>query len=156
MNGAQGGYQQPYRAGAGGAQYQQQQAQQQQPPQPQRTSSSGPGPAQGQILPIASERLPADYVYFERTPATVFSKDAIARATAAKMKLELFYKVAVEGAIERNKRYVAISQLHVDWRLVIEPPSSSIHSVAGVCASTSCNGIRPSILWPPCNDDLLG
>lgn len=112
MNGAQSYQQQqpPYRAGAnnGGMQYQQQQAQQQ-PAQPQfgdrsRSNSMGPGPQSGQILPIASERRDADYVYFERTPATVFTKDAIARATAAKMKLELYYKTAVEAAVERNNR----------------------------------------------------
>lgn len=152
MNGGQGGYQ---RAGAGGAHYQQQQVQQSQPPQPQR-SNSGPGPAQGQILPIASERLPADYVYFERTPATVFSKDAIARATGAKMKLELFYKVAVEGAIERNKRYVALSKL-VGGRLglAIGRPSLSIHSVAGLRASTSSYGLCLSNIWLYSRVDLL-
>jgi hypothetical protein len=42
-------------------------------------------------------------VYFERSQAG-FSKDAIARTTGAKMKLELYYKVAVESAIERNNR----------------------------------------------------
>lgn len=112
MNGGQGaGYQQPYRAGAAnGGVYQQQQAQPQQQYQDRaRSNSAGPGPQSGQILPIASERRDADYVYFERTPATVFSKDAIARATAAKMKLELFYKTAVESAVERNTRYALAS-----------------------------------------------
>jgi hypothetical protein len=108
MNGIHGTYQQPYRAGAanGGIQYQQQALQQQQYQERSRSNSTGPRPQSGQILPIASERRDPDYVYFERTPSTVFSKDAIARATAAKMKLELFYKTAVESAVERNTRYV--------------------------------------------------
>lgn len=112
MNGTHGAYQQPYRASAGngGIQYQQQQAlqqqQQQQQYQERSRSNSGPGPQSGQILPIASERRDPDYVFFERTPHTVFSKDGIARATAAKMKLELFYKTAVESAVERNTRCV--------------------------------------------------
>lgn len=46
---------------------------------------------------------PADYVYFERTAAG-FSDDAVPRAKAAQLKLEHFYKVAVEAAIERNTR----------------------------------------------------
>ena len=47
---------------------------------------------------------PADYVYFERTTAG-FSDDAIPRSKAAQLKLEHYYKVAVEAAIERNQRY---------------------------------------------------
>jgi len=43
-------------------------------------------------------------VYFERTTAE-FSSDAVARSTAAKLKLESYYKVAVDSAIERNARY---------------------------------------------------
>lgn len=47
----------------------------------------------------------ADYVYFDRTTAG-FSEEAIPKAKAAQLKLEHFYKVAVESAIERNQRYV--------------------------------------------------
>lgn len=93
-------------------QYQQQQQQQQQQQVQSRTSTSsnasGPGPSSGQI-PTAAEKKGADYVVFDRQPAQTFSKDAIARATGAKMKLEQFYKVAVESAIERNNRYVRFS-----------------------------------------------
>lgn len=46
---------------------------------------------------------PADYVYFERTTAA-FSDDAVPRSKAAQLKLEHYYKVAVEAAIERNQR----------------------------------------------------
>lgn len=48
---------------------------------------------------------PADYVYFERTTAG-FSEDALPRSKAAQLKLEHYYKVAVEAAIERNQRCV--------------------------------------------------
>jgi protein-serine/threonine kinase len=44
-----------------------------------------------------------DYVYFARDTSE-FSSDAVARATAAKLKLESYYKVAVDTAIERNGR----------------------------------------------------
>jgi len=52
---------------------------------------------------------PADYVYFERT-TTGFSDDAIPRAKAAQLKLEHYYKVAVDAAIERNTRRVELEQ----------------------------------------------
>ena len=42
-------------------------------------------------------------VYFERSTED-FSSDAVARSTAAKLKLESYYKVAVDSAIERNAR----------------------------------------------------
>jgi protein-serine/threonine kinase len=48
---------------------------------------------------------PADYVRFERSAAG-FSDDALHRAKAAQLKLEHFYKVAVDAAIERNTRCV--------------------------------------------------
>lgn len=50
---------------------------------------------------------PDDYVYFERSTAE-FSSDAIARCTAAKLKLESYYKVAVQSAIERNARRIEL------------------------------------------------
>ena len=52
-----------------------------------------------------------DYVYFERSTEG-FSPDAVSRATAAKLKLESYYKLAVDVAIERNGRYVIIA-MHV-------------------------------------------
>lgn len=48
---------------------------------------------------------PTDYVRFERSTAG-FSDDARHRAKAAQLKLEHFYKVAVDAAIERNTRCV--------------------------------------------------
>lgn len=54
-----------------------------------------------------------DYVYFERKPQDNFSSDAVARATAAKLKLESYYKIAVDTAIERNARCVCIPRAFV-------------------------------------------
>ena len=52
----------------------------------------------------AQSSKPADYVYFDRTTAA-FSDDAVPRAKAAQLKLEHYYKVAVDAAIERNTRF---------------------------------------------------
>jgi len=51
---------------------------------------------------------PADYVYFDRT-TTGFSDEAVPRAKAAQLKLEHYYKVAVDSAIERNTRFSPLS-----------------------------------------------
>ncbi|KAF4569704.1 Serine/threonine-protein kinase [Pleurotus pulmonarius] len=48
-----------------------------------------------------------DYVYFERSTSG-FSSDAVARSTAAKLKLESYYRVAVDAAIERNARRIEL------------------------------------------------
>ncbi|KAJ2918691.1 hypothetical protein MD484_g1786, partial [Candolleomyces efflorescens] len=82
---------------------------------------STPGPSN----PPASQHLTTDqattrargddYVYFDRSTSG-FSTDAVARATAAKLKLESYYKVAVDSAIERNARRIEmetrLTQLH--------------------------------------------
>ncbi|KAI9513206.1 AGC/NDR protein kinase [Russula earlei] len=52
---------------------------------------------------------PADYVYFDRT-TSAFSDDAVPRAKAAQLKLEHYYKVAVDAAIERNTRRVELER----------------------------------------------
>ncbi|RDB22790.1 Serine/threonine-protein kinase CBK1 [Hypsizygus marmoreus] len=52
---------------------------------------------------------PADYVYFERTTAG-FSEEAGSRAKSAQLKLEHYYKVAVDSAIERNSRRVELER----------------------------------------------
>ncbi|KAF8634587.1 hypothetical protein AX17_004176 [Amanita inopinata Kibby_2008] len=65
--------------------------------------------------PSSSKQRPDDYVYFERSTSE-FSSDAIARCTAAKLKLESYYKVAVQSAIERNARRIEmetrLTQIH--------------------------------------------
>ena len=87
----------------------------------QRPSTESSGSASGLNPPTASsqERSPSpapstaskargeDYVYFERSTEG-FSPDAVSRATAAKLKLESYYKLAVDVAIERNGRYVIV------------------------------------------------
>ena len=46
-------------------------------------------------------------IYFERR-LEGFSDDALPRAKNAQVKLEHYYKVAVDAAIERNTRYVFV------------------------------------------------
>ena len=72
------------------------------------TSRSRPG-----MQPSKSDQSPSqpgsnsaktpDYVYFDRTTAG-FSDAAIPRAKNAQLKLEHYYKVVVDAAIERNTR----------------------------------------------------
>jgi protein-serine/threonine kinase len=57
------------------------------------------------IQQVYTANRPSDYVYFDRTTAG-FSDDAVPRAKAAQLKLEHYYKVAVDAAIERNTRLV--------------------------------------------------
>lgn len=59
----------------------------------------------------SSNTKPADYVYFERTTAG-FSDDAVPRSKAAQLKLEHYYKVAVEAAIERNQRCARVLRMN--------------------------------------------
>lgn len=59
----------------------------------------------GQGRPAGSDRGP-DYVYFERKPAQ-FGETIAQKSTAAKMRLELYYKETVEGVVGRKERYVA-------------------------------------------------
>ena len=72
----------------------------------QSASSSSVSSAQA----ASNNNKPADYVYFERTTAG-FSEDALPRSKAAQLKLEHFYKVAVDAAIERNTRCVQTEKL---------------------------------------------
>jgi serine/threonine protein kinase len=66
----------------------------------QSTSASQPG---------SNANKSADYVFFERT-TTSFSDAAIPRAKTAQLKLEHYYKVAVDAAIERNTRRVELER----------------------------------------------
>lgn len=61
-------------------------------------SQTGPGTAR------QADRGP-DYVYFERKPAQ-FGEVVAQRSTAAKMRLELYYKETVEGVVGRKERCV--------------------------------------------------
>ncbi|KAJ7700121.1 AGC/NDR protein kinase [Mycena rosella] len=51
----------------------------------------------------------ADYVYFDRSTSG-FSDEILPRAKGAQMKLEHYYKVAVDSAIERNTRRVELER----------------------------------------------
>lgn len=51
-----------------------------------------------------------DYVYFDRSADHGFSSDAAPRAKTAQLKLEHYYKVAVDSAIERNTRRVDLER----------------------------------------------
>ncbi|KIR28157.1 AGC/NDR/NDR protein kinase [Cryptococcus deuterogattii R265] len=57
---------------------------------------------------FASDKGP-DYVYFERKPGQ-FSEAVQGKAMGAKMKLELFYKEAVEGVVGRKERRTALEK----------------------------------------------
>lgn len=59
-----------------------------------------------------------DYVYFDRSTSG-FSSEAVPKAKAAQLKLEHFYKLAVEAAVERNTRSVCTSLAKYLDRLLI-------------------------------------
>ncbi|KAJ7498896.1 kinase-like domain-containing protein [Mycena latifolia] len=70
-------------------------------------SSSSRQPMQPPATPSGNK--PADYVYFDRS-TTGFSDEILPRAKGAQMKLEHYYKVAVDSAIERNTRRVELER----------------------------------------------
>ncbi|KAJ7908339.1 kinase-like domain-containing protein [Mycena leptocephala] len=65
-------------------------------------------PPVSQPAPSGSAK-PTDYVYFDRSTAG-FSDEILPRAKGAQMKLEHYYKVAVDSAIERNQRRVELER----------------------------------------------
>ncbi|KAJ7155355.1 AGC/NDR protein kinase [Mycena crocata] len=65
------------------------------------------GPSSPISPPSRTQEQDSDYVYFERTTAG-FTSDAVARSTAAKLKLVSYYKVAVDAAIARNARRIEL------------------------------------------------
>ncbi|WVQ74170.1 hypothetical protein IAR50_003763 [Cryptococcus sp. DSM 104548] len=82
------------------------------PPFPSSSSSSADPSssalAQSNSQQSASDKGP-DYVYFERKP-TQFSESVQGKAMGAKMKLELFYKEAVEGVVGRKERRTVLEK----------------------------------------------
>ncbi|WOO77094.1 Serine/threonine-protein kinase CBK1 [Vanrija pseudolonga] len=96
--------------------YGQQQQQQGGPISPNATgnSTSSGGHGAGNGAAAGTPDKGPDYVYFERRPSQ-FSEMTTGKATAAKMKLELYYKDAVEGVVGRKERRTALEkQLHAD------------------------------------------
>ncbi|WVQ79757.1 hypothetical protein IAT38_001857 [Cryptococcus sp. DSM 104549] len=65
-------------------------------------AGAGVGGTGGSQASLASDKGP-DYVYFERKPAQ-FGEAVQGKAMGAKMKLELYYKEAVEGVVGRKER----------------------------------------------------
>lgn len=55
--------------------------------------------------PGANTEKGPDYVYFQRSPGQ-YGEQVTGKAMAAKMRLELFYKEAVEGVVGRKERWV--------------------------------------------------
>lgn len=84
--------------------------------QPQSSSSASDAQS-----PTAAKS--PDYVYFERTTAG-FSDDAVPKAKTAQLKLEHFYKIAVEAAIERNTRCVSALKLRDAGLMAVKDVSS--------------------------------
>jgi hypothetical protein len=62
-------------------------------------------PAQAAPGQSHQSQAESDYVYFDRSTAG-FTSEAIPKAKAAQLKLEHFYKLAVDAAVERNTRSV--------------------------------------------------
>ncbi|KAF7301684.1 Kinase-like protein [Mycena indigotica] len=74
---------------------------------PTMTASNSRQQQQQQPTTPSSEN--SDYVYFNRSTAD-FSSEVLPRAKGAQMKLEHYYKVAVDSAIERNTRRVELER----------------------------------------------
>ncbi|KAJ6539372.1 kinase-like domain-containing protein [Mycena capillaripes] len=79
-------------------------------PHPPRQSTQPPvSPVDHRAQGGAPNAKPNDYVYFDRSTAD-FSDEILPRAKGAQMKLEHYYKVAVDSAIERNQRRVELER----------------------------------------------
>lgn len=61
------------------------------------------GQAVSQSHSAQGDKKQDDYVYFDRSTSS-FSEEAVPKAKAAQLKLEHFYKNAVDAAVERNTR----------------------------------------------------
>lgn len=79
-------------------------------PRPRQYSNNNQG--QRPPAPQAQADKGADYVYFDRSTVG-FSAEAVPKAKAAQLKLEHFYKEAVQAAVDRNTRYNAAFTLEL-------------------------------------------
>lgn len=75
----------------------------QQPISTRPAPQAGPQQSSSSNSNVSNASNKPDYVYFDRS-TTGFSDEAVPKAKGAQLKLEHFYKVAVESAIERNQR----------------------------------------------------
>ncbi|KAF6762245.1 AGC/NDR protein kinase [Ephemerocybe angulata] len=83
-----------------------------QPPNLRQSSSrsSMQPPSAGPRTPTSAQPGQSpDYVYFDRNPA-IFTEDAQVRAKGAQLKLENYYKITVDAAVERNTRRVEMER----------------------------------------------
>ncbi|KIY71409.1 AGC/NDR protein kinase [Cylindrobasidium torrendii FP15055 ss-10] len=78
------------------------------PGQPPQRRDSGANANGGSNNGSNNAKSP-DYVYFDRSTAE-FSDEALPRAKAAQMKMEHYYKIVVDSAIERNTRRVELER----------------------------------------------
>ena len=97
-------------------------------PQPHHAAASSPPHVLLHSSPLPPpppppDKKPADYVYYERRPDDL-SSDARARATAAKVKLQSHYRIALETAIDLNVRcaqrcFYSVFRLSIELLLLV-------------------------------------
>ena len=59
--------------------------------------------------PTPNNNKGPDYVYFQRNPSQ-YPTHVTQKSTATKMRMELYYKQAVEGVVQRKERRVALEK----------------------------------------------
>ena len=71
-------------------------------------SSSSSGSMANPAAATSTNKGP-DYVYFQRNPQQ-YSTHILQKSTATKMRMELYYKQAVEGVVQRKERRVTLEK----------------------------------------------
>jgi protein-serine/threonine kinase len=72
-------------------------------------SQSGSMSASGSLSGAQTPGKGPDYVYFQRNPQQ-YSPHIAQKSTATKMRMELYYKQAVEGVVQRKERRVTLEK----------------------------------------------
>jgi protein-serine/threonine kinase len=67
-----------------------------------------PSSSSSSQTPTSNNKGP-DYVYFQRNPSQ-YPTHVTQKSTATKMRMELYYKQAVEGVVQRKERRVALEK----------------------------------------------
>lgn len=86
----------------------------------------GEGGEKGKGVVKEEKEKPADYVYFQRRPDEL-SDEARTRAAGAKVKLESYYKLALDTAIDLNVRSVSSLFVSREYPSLVYPASSTVH-----------------------------
>jgi hypothetical protein len=78
------------------------------------SSSSGQFASSGSLssannVPGSRDNKGPDYVYFQRNPQQ-YSTHILQKSTATKMRMELYYKQAVEGVVQRKERRMTLEK----------------------------------------------